>query len=70
MEDAVPDSPADYTDWVERIAGRLGTKRWVLGLRRGRRYCTPLAAPTALRMLPNRLFATEAEAEAAGYTRL
>jgi len=70
MEDAVPGGPADYSNWVARVAGRLGTGRWVLGLRRGRGYCTPLAAPAALRMLPNRLFATEAEAEAAGYTRI
>ena len=70
MEDAVPGGPADYPAWVERVAGRLGTERWVLGLRRRHSYCMPLAAPAALRMLPNRLFATEAEAEAAGYTKL
>jgi O-6-methylguanine DNA methyltransferase len=70
MEDAIPGGPTDYPAWVQRVAERLGTASWVLGLRRRRRYCEPLAAPAALRMLPNRLFATEAKAEAAGYARL
>jgi len=69
MEDAIPSNPADYLAWVERVDRRLGRSTWVLGLRRTQTYCAPLAAPVSLRTLPNRLFVTEAEAEAAGYRR-
>jgi O-6-methylguanine DNA methyltransferase len=67
MEGAIPTDAADYPAWVERVAARLGSHRWVLGLRRTQIYCAPLEAPAAQRLLPNRLFATAAEAEAAGY---
>ena len=70
MEEAVPSGLADYGAWVERVSARLGTTEWVLGLRRGRRYCAPLEAPLSQRGLPNRCFASEVEALGAGYRKL
>jgi O-6-methylguanine DNA methyltransferase len=72
MEDAVPVSSDeyDYRAWVERIALRLESPDWVLGLRRLRRFCAPGLAPVPLRDLPNRLFASEGEALASGYQKL
>ena len=72
MEDAVPESSdeKDYLAWIARVALRLESSEWVLGLRRHHRYCAPGAAPFALRKLPNRLFAAETEALDAGYQRL
>jgi hypothetical protein len=72
MEDAVPVSPSeyDYGAWVNRIALRLESPEWVLGLRRLRRFCAPGLAPILLRELPNRLFTDEEEALASGYEKL
>ena len=72
MEDAVPGGSVDnaYLAWIERVALRLESPEWVLGLRRLRRFCDPGSAPVALRELPNRLFASEKEAMASGYERL
>jgi methylated-DNA-[protein]-cysteine S-methyltransferase len=72
MEDAVPVSREeyDYRAWVERIALRLESPDWVLGLRRLRRFCAPGLAPVPLREVPNRLFADEGEALASGYEKL
>jgi O-6-methylguanine DNA methyltransferase len=72
MEDAVPVSSAenDYLAWVKRVALRLESLEWVLGLRRRRRFCAPALAPLAEREVPGRLFSCEAEALAAGYERL
>jgi methylated-DNA-[protein]-cysteine S-methyltransferase len=72
MEDAIPASSAehDYQAWVRRIALRLKSPEWVLGLRRVRRFCAPGLAPVALREVPNRLFADEDEALASGYEKL
>jgi O-6-methylguanine DNA methyltransferase len=72
MEDAVPGGSVDnaYLAWVERVALRLGSPEWVLGLRRLRKFCAPQVAPITLRELPNRLFAGEKEAMASGYERL
>lgn len=70
MEDAIPGDEADFPAWAERVGERLGTPNWVLGLRRNHTYCAPLAAPASMRTRPNRFFATEAEAETAGYDRL
>lgn len=72
MEDAVPASSDeyDYRAWVERVAQRLESPGWVLGLRRLRRFCAPGLAPVTLRELPNRLFADKREALACGYEKL
>jgi methylated-DNA-[protein]-cysteine S-methyltransferase len=72
MEDAVPVSPSeyDYDAWVKRIALRLESPEWLLGLRRLRRFCAPGLAPVPLRELPNRLFTDEEEALASGYEKL
>jgi O-6-methylguanine DNA methyltransferase len=72
MEDAIPASSDeyDYRAWVERVALRLESPEWVLGLRRLRRFCAPGLAPVALRELPNRLFADSGEAQASGYEKL
>ncbi len=70
MEDAIPANQDDYPAWVERVAVRLGTSQWVLGLRHTREYCPPLEAPLPLRVMPNRCFPSHLEAQLAGYHQM
>lgn len=69
MEGAIPASQSDYPAWVERVRRRIGARDWVLGIRATRTYCRPETPhPARLGLVPNRIFATAGEAEAAGFS--
>ena len=68
MEGAIPASESDYDAWMERVSNRMGTHQWLLGIRATGHYCWPNRVHTLrYQLLPNRVFATPADASAAGF---
>lgn len=68
MENVMPESTTSYDAWMAGISERLGTDAWLIGARSTGIYCRPTcSAARRSRPAPNPVFATRADAEAAGY---
>lgn len=69
MERAIPSDADHYDAWAATLSAHTGTAAPVLGIRGTSRYCVPGCARSRARWaLPQRLFASAAAAETAGYS--